>query len=157
MDYPIRTVCVVGLGYIGLPTAATLASRGVEVIGVDINPHVVDAVNAGQPLFSEPDLDMLLRAATTLGKLRATSRPEPADVFVIAVPILRASLPPFLASPSSAGATAAFSVAPSIAPRGCLPPAPSTPTAPSRTRSSSSRMRKKSAYWSRYWVISHVA
>jgi len=86
MDYPIRTVCVVGLGYIGLPTAATLASRGVEVIGVDTNPHVVDAVNAGQPYFSEPDLDMLLRAATTLGKLRATSRPEPADAFVIAVP-----------------------------------------------------------------------
>jgi UDP-N-acetyl-D-mannosaminuronic acid dehydrogenase len=85
MDYPIRTVCVVGLGYLGLPTAATLASRCVEVI-VDTNPHVVDAVNAGQPYFSEPDLDMLLRAATTLGKLRATSRPEPADAFVIAVP-----------------------------------------------------------------------
>ena len=47
---------------------------------------MVDAVNAGQPYFSEPDLDMLLRAATTLGKLRATSRPEPADAFVIAVP-----------------------------------------------------------------------
>jgi UDP-N-acetyl-D-mannosaminuronic acid dehydrogenase len=86
MDYPIRTVCVVGLGYIGLPTAATLASRGIEVIGVDINPEVVKAVNAGQPYFSEPDLDMLLRAATTLGKLRATSEPEPADAFVIAVP-----------------------------------------------------------------------
>ena len=86
MEYPIKTVCVVGLGYIGLPTAATLASRGIEVIGVDINPRVVEAVNAGQPYFSEPDLDMLLRAATTLGKLRATSRPEPADAFVIAVP-----------------------------------------------------------------------
>jgi UDP-N-acetyl-D-mannosaminuronic acid dehydrogenase len=86
MDYPIRTVCVVGLGYIGLPTAATLASRGVEVIGVDVNPQVVKAVNAGQPYFSEPDLDMLLRAATTLGKLRATSQPEPADAFLIAVP-----------------------------------------------------------------------
>jgi UDP-N-acetyl-D-mannosaminuronic acid dehydrogenase len=86
MDYSIRTVCVVGLGYIGLPTAATFASRGVEVIGVDINPRVVDAVNAGQPYFSEPDLDMLLRAATTLGKLRATLRPEPADAFVITVP-----------------------------------------------------------------------
>src|SRR6516162_1487833 len=99
MDYPIRTVCVVGLGYIGLPTAATLASRGVEVIGVDINPHVVDAVNAGQPLFSEPDLDMLLRAATTLGKLRATSRPEPADAFVIAVPTpFNADRSPILAS-----------------------------------------------------------
>src|SRR5215475_2416032 len=86
MDYPIRTVCVVGLGYIGLPTAATLASRGVDVIGVDINPRVVDAVNAGQPYFSEPDLDMLLRAATTLRKLRATLQPEAADAFIIAVP-----------------------------------------------------------------------
>ncbi len=86
MEYPIKTVCIVGLGYIGLPTAATLASRGVEVIGVDINPRVVEAVNAGQPLFSEPDLDMLLRAATTLRKLRATLQPEPADAFLITVP-----------------------------------------------------------------------
>jgi UDP-N-acetyl-D-mannosaminuronic acid dehydrogenase len=86
MEYPVKTVCVVGLGYIGLPTAATLASRGIEVIGVDVNPCVVAAVNAGQPYFPEPDLDMLLRAATTLGKLRATARPEPADAFLIAVP-----------------------------------------------------------------------
>src|ERR1700680_1970333 len=86
MEHPIKTVCIVGLGYIGLPTAATLASRGVEVIGVDINPRVVEAVNAGQPLFSEPDLDMLLRAATTLRTLRATVEPEPADAFLIAVP-----------------------------------------------------------------------
>jgi UDP-N-acetyl-D-mannosaminuronic acid dehydrogenase len=86
MDYPIKTVCVVGLGYIGLPTAATLASRGVDVIGVDVNPRVVEAVNAGEPYFPEPDLDMLLRAATTLGKLRATGRPEAADAFIIAVP-----------------------------------------------------------------------
>src|SRR5256886_15881231 len=86
MDYPIKTVCVVGPGYIGLPTAATLASRGIEVVGVDINPRVVEAVNAGQTYFSEPDLDMLLRAATTLRKLRATAQPEPADAFVIAVP-----------------------------------------------------------------------
>jgi UDP-N-acetyl-D-mannosaminuronic acid dehydrogenase len=86
MEYPVRTVCVVGLGYIGLPTAATLASRGVDVIGVDVNPKVVEAINAGQSHFIEPDLDMLLRAATTLGKLRATLKPEPADAFVIAVP-----------------------------------------------------------------------
>lgn len=86
MEYPVKTVCVVGLGYIGLPTAATLASRGIEVVGVDVNQCVVAAVNAGQPYFPEPDLDMLLRAATTLGKLRATARPEPADAFVIAVP-----------------------------------------------------------------------
>src|SRR5260370_31506003 len=86
MDYPIKTVCVVGLGYIGLPTAATLASRGIDVIGVDINPRVVEAVNAGQTYFSEPDLDMLLRAATTLRKLRATTQPDPADAFMIAGP-----------------------------------------------------------------------
>jgi UDP-N-acetyl-D-mannosaminuronic acid dehydrogenase len=86
MDYSIRSVCVVGLGYIGLPTAATLASRGIDVIGVDLNPGVVEAINAGQSHFTEPDLDMLLRAATTLGKLRATAKPEPADAFIIAVP-----------------------------------------------------------------------
>ena len=82
----IKTVCVVGLGYIGLPTAATLASRGLEVIGVDTNPAVVAAINAGHSLFSEPDLDMLLQASTTLGKLRAVAAPEPADAFIIAVP-----------------------------------------------------------------------
>jgi UDP-N-acetyl-D-mannosaminuronic acid dehydrogenase len=86
MPQQFESVCVIGLGYIGLPTAATLASRGMEVIGVDINPRVVEAVSAGQPYFSEPDLDMLLRAATTLGKLRATAQPEPADAFLIAVP-----------------------------------------------------------------------
>jgi UDP-N-acetyl-D-mannosaminuronic acid dehydrogenase len=86
MEYSIKTVCVVGLGYIGLPTAATLASRGVEVIGVDIDPEVIETVNDGRCHFSEPDLDMLLRAATTLRKLRATALPEPADAFIIAVP-----------------------------------------------------------------------
>jgi UDP-N-acetyl-D-mannosaminuronic acid dehydrogenase len=86
VEHSIKTACVVGLGYIGLPTAATLASRGIDVIGVDINPCVVEAVNAGHTYFSEPDLDMLLRAATTLRKLRATSQPEAADAFIIAVP-----------------------------------------------------------------------
>jgi UDP-N-acetyl-D-mannosaminuronic acid dehydrogenase len=86
MEYRSRPYPSPGSGYIGLPTAATLASRGVDVIGVDVNPRVVEAVNAGQPYFSEPDLDMLLRAATILQKLRATSQPEPADAFVIAVP-----------------------------------------------------------------------
>ncbi len=95
MEHSIKTVCVVGMGYIGLPTAATLASRGVDVVGVDVNPRVVDAINAGQSHFAEPDLDMLLRAATTLGKLRATSTPEPADAFIIAVPT------PFLADKSA--------------------------------------------------------
>ncbi len=86
MESPIRTVCVVGLGYVGLPMAATLASRGISVVGVDVNPQIVDSINAGKSHFVEPDLDMLLRAATTLGKLRATLQPEPADAFIIAVP-----------------------------------------------------------------------
>jgi UDP-N-acetyl-D-mannosaminuronic acid dehydrogenase len=86
MDYTVNTVCVVGLGYVGLPTAAALASRGVNVVGVDSNPDVVAAVNAGQAHFQEPDLDMLLDAAATLGRLRATRCPEPADAFIIAVP-----------------------------------------------------------------------
>lgn len=87
MEHQINTVCVVGLGcYIGLPTAATLASRGVRVMGIDVDPKVVEAVNCGRPLFSEPDLDMLLGAATTLGKLRAMFEPQAADAFLIAVP-----------------------------------------------------------------------
>jgi UDP-N-acetyl-D-mannosaminuronic acid dehydrogenase len=79
-------ICVVGLGYIGLPTAATFASRGLEVVGADINPSVVSKINAGQAQFSEPELDMLLSAAVTTGKLRATGTPEAADAFIIAVP-----------------------------------------------------------------------
>jgi UDP-N-acetyl-D-mannosaminuronic acid dehydrogenase len=82
----VSTVCILGMGYIGLPTAATIASRGIDVIGVDTNPQVVAAINAGRSHFAEPDLDMLLRAATTLGKLRAVAKPEPADAFIIAVP-----------------------------------------------------------------------
>jgi UDP-N-acetyl-D-mannosaminuronic acid dehydrogenase len=82
----VEKVCVVGLGYIGLPTAATLASRGVDVLGVDVNPNVVEAINAGRSHFSEPDLDMLLRAAITLHKLQAATEPQPADAFIIAVP-----------------------------------------------------------------------
>lgn len=79
-------VCVVGLGYIGLPTAAMIASRGHEVVGYDVNEKVVAAVNAGQAHFKEPDLDMLMTAAVTTGKLRAAAQPEAADYFIIAVP-----------------------------------------------------------------------
>jgi UDP-N-acetyl-D-mannosaminuronic acid dehydrogenase len=77
---------MVGLGYIGLPTAATLATRGIEVIGVDINERVVNRLNEGKAHFSEPDLDILLEAAVKTGKLRAVLEPVPADVFIIAVP-----------------------------------------------------------------------
>ncbi len=79
-------VSVVGLGYIGLPTAAIIASRGVEVIGIDVSQHAVDTINQGKIHIVEPDLDMLVQSAVTTGKLKATLEPEPADVFLIAVP-----------------------------------------------------------------------
>ncbi|RIA56039.1 UDP-N-acetyl-D-mannosamine dehydrogenase [Dichotomicrobium thermohalophilum] len=81
-----KKITVVGLGYIGLPTAATLATRGVEVFGVDINDEVVSCINEGKAHFSEPDLDILLEAAVSTGKLRAYCEPKPADAFIIAVP-----------------------------------------------------------------------
>jgi UDP-N-acetyl-D-mannosaminuronic acid dehydrogenase len=79
-------IAVVGLGYIGLPTAAMFASKGVEVIGVDINPRVVATVNQGKPHFGEPNLDALVRRVVESGKLRATTEIAPADAFIIAVP-----------------------------------------------------------------------
>jgi UDP-N-acetyl-D-mannosaminuronic acid dehydrogenase len=82
----IDTVSVIGLGYIGLPTAAVIASRAVRVIGVDVNESAVETINAGGIHIVEPDLDIAVRAAVNAGMLRATTRPEPADVFVIAVP-----------------------------------------------------------------------
>ena len=68
-----------GLGYIGLPTAAMLASRGVDVLGVDVKPDVVDIVNQGKIHIIEPDLDMLVRAAANMKKLRASLTPEEAE------------------------------------------------------------------------------
>src|SRR5215468_11151200 len=79
-------ICVVGLGYIGLPTAAMLASRGHEVVGYDVSERVVAAVQAGEAHFQEPDLQMLLSAAVGTGRLRASTTPEAADFFIIAVP-----------------------------------------------------------------------
>ncbi|KRD47285.1 UDP-N-acetyl-D-mannosaminuronic acid dehydrogenase [Oerskovia sp. Root918] len=80
------TVCVVGLGYIGLPTAAILASNGVNVIGVDINERTVDAVNRGDVPFVEPDLATYVAGAVTQGSLRASTKPEPAQTYIVAVP-----------------------------------------------------------------------
>ena len=80
------TISVIGLGYIGLPTAAMFASRKKKVIGVDVNQYAVDTINKGQIHIVEPDLDMLVHAAVTEGYLRATVNPEPADAFLIAVP-----------------------------------------------------------------------
>ncbi|MBX3510638.1 MAG: UDP-N-acetyl-D-mannosamine dehydrogenase [Hyphomonadaceae bacterium] len=79
-------VSVIGLGYVGLPTAATLASRGVEVIGVDKSPAVVDRINQGLTHIIEPDLDAVVQQVVRNGKLRATLNPEPAQAFLIAVP-----------------------------------------------------------------------
>ncbi|WP_233864519.1 UDP-N-acetyl-D-mannosamine dehydrogenase [Paraburkholderia adhaesiva] len=81
-----ETISVMGLGYIGLPTAAAFAARRKKVIGVDVNQHAVDTINRGAIHIVEPELDMLVQAAVTQGYLRATTIPEPADAFLIAVP-----------------------------------------------------------------------
>ena len=86
MNGSFETVCVVGLGYIGLPTAAMLASRKIKVVGVDVNPRAVNAINNGEIHIVEPDLDMIVDAAVNQGYLRATFEPEQADAFIIAVP-----------------------------------------------------------------------
>lgn len=80
------TACVLGLGYVGLPTAATLAARGLDVVGVDIDPKVCATINGGDVHFVEPGLDMLVRSAVESKRLRAVAEPEPADAFLIAVP-----------------------------------------------------------------------
>ncbi|OPA92727.1 UDP-N-acetyl-D-mannosamine dehydrogenase [Pseudomonas fluorescens] len=81
-----ETISVVGLGYIGLPTAAVFASRKKKVIGVDVNPNTVTTINRGDIHIIEPELDIVVRAAVTEGYLRATATVEPADAFLIAVP-----------------------------------------------------------------------
>lgn len=80
------TILVVGLGYIGLPTAAMFASRKKRVIGLDVNQDVVDTINRGEIHIVEPELDTLVNAAVTEGYLRATTEAETADAFLIAVP-----------------------------------------------------------------------
>ncbi|MDI3325961.1 UDP-N-acetyl-D-mannosamine dehydrogenase [Pontibacterium granulatum] len=81
-----KKVSVIGLGYIGLPTAAVIASRGIEVIGVDVNQHAVDTINNGDIHIVEPDLDIVVRGVVSTGNLRATTTPESADAFMVAVP-----------------------------------------------------------------------
>jgi len=79
-------ICVVGLGYIGLPTASLLATKGFDVHGVDVNADVVQTINDGRIHIVEPGLDILVRSAVNSGNLSADLKPEQADVFVIAVP-----------------------------------------------------------------------
>ena len=86
MHNEFRTVSVVGLGYIGLPTAATIASHGIDVVGVDVSQKAVSAINEARAHFSEPDLDGLVHSAVVGGRLKAFTAPQPADAFIVAVP-----------------------------------------------------------------------
>jgi UDP-N-acetyl-D-mannosaminuronic acid dehydrogenase len=79
-------ICVVGLGYIGLPTAALLANRGYDIHGVDISQHAVDTINDGKIHIVEPELDTFVHAAVASGKLKADMIPSEADIFILAVP-----------------------------------------------------------------------
>lgn len=81
-----NTISVVGLGYIGLPTAAMIASKEKKVIGVDVNQHAVDTINSGKIHIIEPELDALVKKAVDGDFLKATTTPEPADAYLIAVP-----------------------------------------------------------------------
>ncbi|MFL4480116.1 NAD(P)-binding domain-containing protein, partial [Paeniglutamicibacter sp. ORCA_105] len=82
----IKEVAVVGLGYIGLPTAAILASKGIIVKGVDVTPRTVDAVNRGEVPFVEPALGDFVAAAVANGTLSASFDTPSADAFIVAVP-----------------------------------------------------------------------
>ncbi|AWM18666.1 nucleotide sugar dehydrogenase [Bacillus inaquosorum] len=79
-------VCVIGLGYIGLPTSVMFAKYGAEVVGVDVHPHVVESLNKGEAHLEEPGLQELLNEALENKKFKAQLVPEPADAFIIAVP-----------------------------------------------------------------------
>ena len=86
MNQKFATISVIGLGYIGLPTAAIFASRKHKVIGVDINKHTVDTINAGQIHIVEPGLGSVVKIAVEDGFLSATTEPVEADAYLIAVP-----------------------------------------------------------------------
>lgn len=79
-------ICVIGLGYIGLPTAVMFANTGKQVIGVDTNSHIIATLKQGRAHFSERDLDIALKQAVANGNFFATTQIESADVFIIAVP-----------------------------------------------------------------------
>lgn len=81
-----QRITVIGLGYIGLPTAAMMARTGCAVTGMDVSQHIVDTINKGQVHIEENDLDELVQEVVTQGHLHASTRVTPADVFVIAVP-----------------------------------------------------------------------
>ena len=82
----IKKVCVIGLGYVGLPTAAIIANQGITVCGVDVNKITVETINKGKIHIVEPDLDIMVQSTVAAGNLYATTSIEPADAFIIAVP-----------------------------------------------------------------------
>lgn len=86
-----QSVCVVGLGYIGLPTAAAFATQGLHVLGVDVNERTIETINRGEAPFTEPDLAVAISGAVSLGRLTASNTPASSDAFILAVPT------PFLA------------------------------------------------------------
>ncbi|KPD22101.1 UDP-N-acetyl-D-mannosamine dehydrogenase [Idiomarina zobellii] len=79
-------ICILGLGYIGLPSAALLANKGYQVQGVDVSSHVVDTINRGEIHIVEPELDAFVRSAVNSGHLKAGLQPETSDIFILAVP-----------------------------------------------------------------------
>jgi UDP-N-acetyl-D-mannosaminuronic acid dehydrogenase len=81
-----QKICVLGLGYIGLPTASTFAAHGLKVVGVDTNPHVIETLQNGNIHIHEPGLRTVVESALDSGNLTVSSRPEEADAFLIAVP-----------------------------------------------------------------------
>lgn len=86
MAHTLQKIIVMGLGYIGLPTASMLATKGHTVLGVDVNKVAVDTINSGRIHIIEPDLDILVRSAVNSGNLKASTTPEEGDTFIIAVP-----------------------------------------------------------------------
>jgi hypothetical protein len=90
-------VAVVGLGYIGLPTAACLATGGLHVTGVDVNAEIVERVNRGEAPSAEPDLSIAVSGAVAMGRLSAQTEMPAADAYIIAVPT------PFTARLGAAG------------------------------------------------------
>ena len=85
-DLKMQTICLLGLGYIGLPTGSIFALAGKDVIGVDPSPRVQAALRSGLASFDEPELQTLVTAAINSGRLRVQTQPEAADAFIIAVP-----------------------------------------------------------------------
>jgi UDP-N-acetyl-D-mannosaminuronic acid dehydrogenase len=79
-------ICVLGMGYIGLPTASTFATHGIKVVGVDVNPHIIETLQSGELHIYEPGLRDLVQLAIKKGNLQIQPKPEEADAFIIAVP-----------------------------------------------------------------------